>query len=128
MINVALFGAGFVSGNHAAAYDKLPGTKLVAVLDADGERAEKLAGPRGARAYTEMPVFTGVSFKELFPPFFVNSASVAVVEDEAAGVVFAAVTDDPDEGTEGEGDLLFLSLLSYTIRLFSSIFLISIFG
>jgi UDP-N-acetylglucosamine 3-dehydrogenase len=53
MTNVALFGAGFIAGNHAAAYARLNGTKLVAVLDSALDRAEKLASPHGAAAYTD---------------------------------------------------------------------------
>jgi predicted dehydrogenase len=52
MIKVALFGAGFVAANHVAAYDKLPNAKLVAVVDAAPDRAEKLASAHGARSYT----------------------------------------------------------------------------
>ncbi len=53
MTKVALLGAGFVAATHAAAYDRLPGAKLIAVLDTSAERARKLASERGARAYTD---------------------------------------------------------------------------
>jgi predicted dehydrogenase len=52
MIKVALFGAGFIANNHAAAYAALPNAKLVAVFDAAEDRAQKLASAQGARAYS----------------------------------------------------------------------------
>lgn len=54
MIKVALIGAGFIAGNHAAAWAKLPGTRLVAVCDSSSERAGKLAAEQGAEAYTDI--------------------------------------------------------------------------
>jgi predicted dehydrogenase len=90
MINVALFGAGFVSGNHAAAYDKLPGTKLVAVLDADGERAEKLAGPRGARAYTEAETLfakENVDLVDVCLPTFLHEKYVVMAAEKGKQVL-----------------------------------------
>lgn len=52
MIKVALFGAGYVANNHAAAYDTLKNAKLVAVFDTAADRTEKMAAVHGARGYT----------------------------------------------------------------------------
>jgi predicted dehydrogenase len=49
---VAVIGAGHMGRHHARIYSKLPGARLVAVIDTDLERARALAEPLGA-AYAE---------------------------------------------------------------------------
>ncbi len=64
MTRVALIGAGFIAGNHVAAFAALPNTKLVAVCSATLEHAEKLAAPHGARAFTDAErMFAEVDFE-----------------------------------------------------------------
>jgi myo-inositol 2-dehydrogenase / D-chiro-inositol 1-dehydrogenase len=46
-------GAGWIAGQHVCVLDEHPAAQLVAVSDLDRARAERLAGPRGARAYGE---------------------------------------------------------------------------
>jgi predicted dehydrogenase len=53
-IRCAVIGAGHFGAFHARKYAKLPGARLVAVVDADRARAEAVARPLGARAETEL--------------------------------------------------------------------------
>lgn len=46
---VAVIGAGHMGRHHVRKYAELPGTRLVAVIDADVERARALAEPLGAK-------------------------------------------------------------------------------
>lgn len=57
-IGVLLIGAGWVSGQHAAAYRRNPHTRIVAVCDRDIEKARKRAaeaGLTGVACYEDLP-------------------------------------------------------------------------
>ncbi len=49
----AVVGAGKMGAIHAKVYDQLPQSRLVAVVDIDRERAERLAGRYSCSAYTD---------------------------------------------------------------------------
>ena len=51
-LGVAVIGTGFWGKNHARVYEELPSTELVAVCDANAERAETIATQFGVKAYT----------------------------------------------------------------------------
>lgn len=53
-IRVAVIGAGIMGTNHARVARSLPGIELVAVVDADPERAKAAVGPSEARALTDL--------------------------------------------------------------------------
>jgi len=52
-LGVAVFGAGRAGAGHARAVAATPGTRLVAVFDADRERAEAFAETHGCQAFTD---------------------------------------------------------------------------
>jgi predicted dehydrogenase len=58
-IRCAVFGAGHFGRYHAQKYARLPGAELVAVVDADRARAEKLAAEVGTRAETDIDSVIG---------------------------------------------------------------------
>ena len=51
-LGVAVIGTGFWGKNHARVYEELPSTELVAICDANAERAETIANQFGVKAYT----------------------------------------------------------------------------
>ena len=51
-LGVAVIGIGDWGKNHARVYKELASTKLVAVCDANGERAKRIADQSGVKAYT----------------------------------------------------------------------------
>ncbi len=51
---VAVIGAGHMGRHHVRTYSELPGVRLVAVVDANVERARQLAEPLGARYADEL--------------------------------------------------------------------------
>jgi UDP-N-acetylglucosamine 3-dehydrogenase len=51
-LGVAVVGTGFWGKNHARVYKELPSTELVAICDANAERAKTIANQFGAKAYT----------------------------------------------------------------------------
>ena len=53
MYNIAVIGAGIISGRHIKAIDKHPDTKLAAVVDIDIQKAEKAALPYSAAVFTD---------------------------------------------------------------------------
>lgn len=53
-IPVAVIGAGHMGRHHVRVYSQLPQARLVAVIDADEQRARALAEPLGARWGTEL--------------------------------------------------------------------------
>jgi predicted dehydrogenase len=56
-LKCGVVGAGVFGGYHANQYAKLAGARLAAVFDTHMERAQALAGPLGAQAFTEMEAF-----------------------------------------------------------------------
>jgi predicted dehydrogenase len=52
-LRVAIVGAGWIGGAHAALLDTISSVRLVAVCDPDLTRASALTQPRGARAYED---------------------------------------------------------------------------
>ena len=50
-LRVGIVGGGWIARIHVPALDASPGVELVAACDTEIERAEAIAGPRGARAY-----------------------------------------------------------------------------
>ncbi|UCC21575.1 MAG: Gfo/Idh/MocA family oxidoreductase, partial [Planctomycetota bacterium] len=52
-IRTAVVGAGKMGEIHAKVYDQMPQSDLVAVVDIDGTKAERLAKLYGAEAYTD---------------------------------------------------------------------------
>jgi predicted dehydrogenase len=67
-IRCAVFGAGHFGRYHAQKYAKLPGVELVAIVDADRDRAERLAAETGTTAQTDIGAVLGR----------IDAASVAV--------------------------------------------------
>ena len=53
MIKVAVIGVGSMGRNHARVYSELPEAELVAVADADGQVANKVASQFGVKAYAD---------------------------------------------------------------------------
>jgi predicted dehydrogenase len=53
-VRVAVVGAGIMGANHVRIAHQLPGLELVAVVDADLERAQKAAGVSGTQAFSTM--------------------------------------------------------------------------
>ena len=51
-LGVAVVGTGFWGKNHARVYKELQGTELVAICDANAERAKSIAAQFGVKAYT----------------------------------------------------------------------------
>jgi UDP-N-acetylglucosamine 3-dehydrogenase len=51
-LGVAVVGTGFWGKNHARVYKELPSTELVAICDANAERAKTIANQFGVKAYT----------------------------------------------------------------------------
>ena len=51
-LRAGIIGGGWIARVHVPAIDAAPGVELVAACDIDADRAEAIAGPRGARAYT----------------------------------------------------------------------------
>src|SRR3954465_400988 len=54
LVRVALVGAGFIAGGHAAAAGALPDVELVAVTDRDGGAARRFAATWGVRVAPEV--------------------------------------------------------------------------
>ena len=52
-VSVGIVGAGIMGSQHARIYSELPGARLVAVADINGETASEVAGRHGARAFTD---------------------------------------------------------------------------
>ena len=50
-LRAGIIGGGWIARVHVPAIDAAPGVELVAACDIDADRAEAIAGPRGARAY-----------------------------------------------------------------------------
>ena len=53
MIKVAVIGVGSMGRNHARVYSELPEAELVAVADADGQVADRVASQFGVKAYAD---------------------------------------------------------------------------
>jgi predicted dehydrogenase len=53
-MKVAIVGAGFMGGVHAACYQKIDDVEIAAVVDVRQEQREKLAGEHGATAYERL--------------------------------------------------------------------------
>ena len=51
-LRAGIVGGGWIARVHVPAIDAAPGVELVAACDVAADRAEAIAGPRGARAYT----------------------------------------------------------------------------
>lgn len=54
MQKVAVIGAGGMGGRHAAAYADIPNAELVAICDAQSDRAEELAKKHSVKAYSDL--------------------------------------------------------------------------
>ena len=52
-LGVAVIGTGFWGKNHARVYKELDSTELVAICDANADRAKSVAGQFGGKAYTK---------------------------------------------------------------------------
>ena len=53
MVRVGVIGAGFMGKTHAAAYARIPGVEVAAVVDAELERAKQLAAEVGGAAFSD---------------------------------------------------------------------------
>ena len=51
-LRAGIVGGGWIARVHVPAIDAAPGVELVAACDVAADRAEAIAAPRGARAYT----------------------------------------------------------------------------
>ena len=51
-LRAGIIGGGWIARVHVPAIDAAPGVELVAACDIDADRAEAIAGPRGARPYS----------------------------------------------------------------------------
>ena len=83
MLKVGIVGAGVVAARHAAAYAEHPGAVVSAVADTNLTRAEALASPHGAQAYT--------SYKEMLSGEKLDAISVCVPHNLHLPVTQAAV-------------------------------------
>lgn len=84
MIRVALVGAGFMGRMHAACYDALPNTTLVAVADVRKNQASDIAAGRDASVFDRLETLLDaveVDMVDICLPTFLHEESVrAVVE------------------------------------------------
>lgn len=83
VLRVGVIGAGFIGGLHARILSECPSAELVAVADADGELARKVASAYGAAAYED--------YNELLRREDIQAVSVCVPEEvhEPVGVAVA---------------------------------------
>jgi len=82
LLRVGIIGAGQVAARHAEAYAANPTATLVAVVDADVQRAKSLAARYDARTHE--------SYEELFAAGAVDAVSVCVPHDLHLPVTLAA--------------------------------------
>jgi len=85
MIKVAVIGVGSMGRNHARVYGELPEAELVAVADADGQVADKVASQFGIKAYTNYQ-----QMLEVECPQAVSIAVPTALHEEAATAALKA--------------------------------------
>jgi len=85
VIKVAVIGVGSMGRNHARVYGELPEAELVAVADADGQVADKVASQFGIKAYTNYQ-----QMLEVECPQAVSIAVPTALHEEAATAALKA--------------------------------------
>ena len=85
MIKVAVIGVGSMGRNHARVYGELPEAELVAVADADGQVADKVASQFGVKAYADYR-----QMLEVECPQVVSIAVPTALHEEAATAALKA--------------------------------------
>jgi len=85
MLKVAVIGVGSMGRNHARVYGELPEAELVAVADADGQVADKVASQFGIKAYTNYQ-----QMLEVECPQAVSIAVPTALHEEAATAALKA--------------------------------------
>ena len=105
MIKVAVIGVGSMGRNHARVYGELPEAELVAVADADGQVADKVASQFGIKAYTNYQ-----QMLEVECPQAVSIAVPTALHEEAATAALKAgahvLVEKPIAATLEEGQRL----------------------
>ena len=85
MIKVAVIGVGSMGRNHARVYSELPEAELVAVADADGQVADRVASQFGVKAYADYR-----QMLEVECPQAVSIAVPTALHEEAATAALKA--------------------------------------
>jgi len=105
MIKVAVIGVGSMGRNHARVYGELPEAELVAVADADGQVADKVASQFGIKAYTNYQ-----QMLEVECPQAVSIAVPTALHEEVATAALKAgahvLVEKPIAATLEEGQRL----------------------
>ncbi|MBI5305214.1 MAG: Gfo/Idh/MocA family oxidoreductase [Chloroflexi bacterium] len=81
--NVAVVGAGILGSRHARVFHEMDESELVAVVDVDAARAEKIAQANGARAFTDL--------KQMLDRVAVDAVSIATPDHLHRDPVFTAL-------------------------------------
>ena len=105
MLKVAVIGVGSMGRNHARVYGELPEAELVAVADADGQVADKVASQFGIKAYTNYQ-----QMLEVECPQAVSIAVPTALHEEVATAALKAgahlLVEKPIAATLEEGQRL----------------------
>ena len=105
MIKVAVIGVGSMGRNHARVYSELPEAELVAVADADGQVADKVASQFGVKAYADYQ-----QMLEVECPQAVSIAVPTALHEEVATAALKAgahvLVEKPIAATLEEGQRL----------------------
>ena len=99
-LRVACIGTGFIAGRHLAALAQMPDVDVVAVADAQHERAQATAEPLGARAYNDGLALLQVEALDAVwlcvPPFAHGPLEQAAVERDLPFFVEKPLARDLD--------------------------------
>lgn len=82
-IRVAVVGAGILGSRHARVFRELDESELVAVVDVDAARAQRVADANGAKAFTD--------YEQLLSSFDVDAVSIATPDHLHRDPVLAAL-------------------------------------
>jgi myo-inositol 2-dehydrogenase/D-chiro-inositol 1-dehydrogenase len=103
-MRLGLIGAGWITPTHLDALDRLGRTRLVGVVSARRESAQRAAGPRGAAAYDDIERMLDETRPEIVYIAVPPSASVAACEAVVArGIPF--LVEKPLAAGDAEGPL-----------------------
>jgi len=105
MLKVAVIGVGSMGRNHARVYSELPEAELVAVADADGQVADRVASQFGVKAYADYR-----QMLEVECPQVVSIAVPTALHEEVATAALRAgahvLVEKPIAATLEEGQRL----------------------
>lgn len=84
-LRAAVVGAGFIGIEHVAAYAAAAGVELVAIVDADAERAAKVAAVHGGRPFADLDTMLAATRPTIASVCVPTALHLPVVERLAAG-------------------------------------------